>query len=368
MAATVFRLALISFAQEVHPDVLVVLNVTGGVTPGKNSWFDSYSVGDKCYCNSTFDHNIGSYYVETPFGWLTVRQVCDLLGPGPGITDRPVYNDLQCGNGPPNDAGDEHVCPGRVDMGESACGHIGPKWNFSNLTNASVAMSDVPDDAHPDIRAVLNVTAGIVPNTTLADSYSVGDSCYCSSSFDDGIRYFYIDTPLGWKTVKEVCDLLGPGPGFSGRPVYNDLQCGNGPPSAAGDEHVCPGRVDIGVKGCGQIGPKWNFASFLTASPSAAPDPAPSLAPVDAPSMVPVDAPSMAPVDATSTVPVNATSMAPFDAPSTAPVDAPSTAPVDAPSMAPTDDAPTTVPTSGAQGKLLKMATTLQSIVSFILV
>jgi hypothetical protein len=55
-----------------------------------------------------------------------------LLGPGPGITDdTPLYNDVQCGNGPPNDAGDEHTCPGRVDIGSEGCGHVGPRWNFA---------------------------------------------------------------------------------------------------------------------------------------------------------------------------------------------------------------------------------------------
>jgi len=257
---------------QVHPDVMVVLNVTGGVTPGGVSWADSYSIGNECYCRSTFDHNIGPFYVETPLGWLRMRQVCDLLGPGPGNENRPVYNDLQCGNGPPNDAGDEHVCPGRTDLGEEGCGQIGPKWNFENLTNVTVAPLTVPADAHPDIVAVLNVTGGLTPNASMADSYSDGVNCYCASSFDHGIGDFYVDTPVGWLTVREICDLLGPGPGISGRVVYNDVQCGNGPPNDAGDEHACPGRVDIGDEGCGHIGPRWNFDSvvIMSSSPSMA--------------------------------------------------------------------------------------------------
>jgi hypothetical protein len=261
--------------QQIHPDVLVVLNVTGGVTPGAN-WADSYSVGNECFCDTTFDHNIAPYYVETPLGWKTVKQVCDLLGPGPGKTNRPVYNDVQCGNGPPNDAGDEHVCPGRTDIGEAACGHIGPRWKFDNIFNDDGNMTPPPLDAHPDIVAVLNVTGGIVPNVTMASSYSVGGDCYCISSIDNGIGDFYVETLLGWKTVRDVCDLVGPGPGAEGRPRYNDIQCGNGPPSAAGDEHICPGRVDVN-DACGHIGPKWSFVQ--AGMPSMAPSMTSSFAP-----------------------------------------------------------------------------------------
>lgn len=39
-----------------------------------------------------------------------------------------------------------------------------------------------------------------------------------------------------------------------------------GPPNTAKDEHTCPGRVDLGFDGCGQIGPKWNFESLPTHS------------------------------------------------------------------------------------------------------
>ena len=80
-----------------HEDIRVVLNVEG-MDPGP-TWVDSYSVGDECYCDlsldTTFDHGIGDFYVETPLGWMTIRQVCELLGPGPGAEGRPIYNDVQ---------------------------------------------------------------------------------------------------------------------------------------------------------------------------------------------------------------------------------------------------------------------------------
>ena len=123
---------------EHHPDVREIVLVPGGEDP-KNGWADSYSFGDRCYCDdsiSTYDHKMKDFMVELEDGnWYTVDYICNhIIGPGPGSAGRPLYNDVQCGNGPPNDAGDEHNCPGRVDLGSSGCGHIGPKWNFSNVT------------------------------------------------------------------------------------------------------------------------------------------------------------------------------------------------------------------------------------------
>lgn len=99
-------------------------------TPGGVGWMDSYSVDGRCFCDTTFDHNIAEIEVETPDGPRTVKEVCDALGPGPGRENNPIFNDIQCGNGPANDAGDEDWCPGRVDQGEAGCCTIGPKWNF----------------------------------------------------------------------------------------------------------------------------------------------------------------------------------------------------------------------------------------------
>ena len=120
-----------------HPDIERVITVAGR-DPGGRSWADSYSVGDRCYCETTFDHDIGDVMVDTPVGPRTVRQVCEAIGDGPGSEPagedpRPLYNDVQCGNGPPNTAGDEDDCPGRVDIGREGCGHIGPRWDLSAL-------------------------------------------------------------------------------------------------------------------------------------------------------------------------------------------------------------------------------------------
>ena len=62
---------------------------------------------------------------------------------------------------------------------------------------------------------------------------------------------------------------MGNGPGRAGNPIYNDVQCGNGPANSAGDEDYdqCPGRVDRGAAGCSIIGPKWDLQSVYGNSP-----------------------------------------------------------------------------------------------------
>ena len=224
-------------------------------------YLDSYSVGDRCYCESNFDHNIVDLRVDTEIGNITVREACDILGPGPGSSGRPLYNDIQCGNGPANDAGDEDYCPGRVDIGREGCTQIGPKWNFSDV-EIDDGSNDELEGLHSDITRLADISPEEILRTPVAgylDSYSVGDRCYCESNFDHNIVDLRVDTQIGNITVREACDIIGPGPGSRGRPVYNDIQCGNGPANDAGDEDYCPGRVDIGREGCIQIGPKWNF-------------------------------------------------------------------------------------------------------------
>lgn len=122
-----------------HPDIVKVLDTPLSEilrVPGGRGWADSYSVGDQCYCETTYDHDIGPVIVDTPNGSMTVRQVCDLIGPGPGSDGRPLYNDVQCGNGPANNAGDEDWCPGRTDLEGTddekklGCNQVGPTWKF----------------------------------------------------------------------------------------------------------------------------------------------------------------------------------------------------------------------------------------------
>ena len=120
------------------------------------------------------------------------------------------------------------------------------------------------------------------PQPGYKDSYAVDGVCYCDSNFDHGIENVTISTPVGNRTVRQVCDdirdVLGTGRS-SGRALYNDIQCGNGPANNAGDEDPgrCPGRVDIGPGGCDDIGPRWDLdAVYLNTSTSPNPEPAPA--------------------------------------------------------------------------------------------
>ena len=116
-----------------HPDIVKVLDIPAEDilrAPGGAGWADSYSVGDHCFCKTNFDHNIADVQVDGPNGTITVREACEIAGPGPGSEGRPLYNDVQCGNGPSNDAGDEDWCPGRVDLGKEGCVQVGPTWKF----------------------------------------------------------------------------------------------------------------------------------------------------------------------------------------------------------------------------------------------
>lgn len=109
-------------------------------------WADSYSINGKCYCQTTYDHNIGGIMVDGPNGKITVREACGMVGSGPE-GDRVYYNDVQCGNGPANDAGDEDWCPGRVDMGDndkSGCMMKGPKWDFNKEAPVELASTPPP--------------------------------------------------------------------------------------------------------------------------------------------------------------------------------------------------------------------------------
>lgn len=97
-------------------------------------WKDSYAVNGVCYCDSSnYDHNLDGKTAETPIGRLNVVQICEdikaAIGSG-SANGRIPYNDIQCGNGPANDAADEAGCPGRVDIGSAGCNVIGPKWDL----------------------------------------------------------------------------------------------------------------------------------------------------------------------------------------------------------------------------------------------
>ena len=116
--------------------LLISSQVFGQSLNPRSGWKDSYSVDGVCYCDSNgFDHGADRLRVDTPIGELSVVQICadieEVLGVG-RTSGRALYNDLQCGNGPPNNAGDEDPdqCPGRVDLGSAGCQIIGPRWDL----------------------------------------------------------------------------------------------------------------------------------------------------------------------------------------------------------------------------------------------
>ncbi|CAM9537598.1 unnamed protein product [Sphacelaria rigidula] len=120
-----------TLADAFSPDIVKIIDVVGA-NP-RDSWADSYSVGSRCYMQSTFDHGIGTVEVDTPLGPRTIKELFDLLEPGPDSSGRPLYNGIRCGNGPANDAQDEIDCPGLVNHGRAGCGQIGPVWDLSEL-------------------------------------------------------------------------------------------------------------------------------------------------------------------------------------------------------------------------------------------
>lgn len=257
-----------------HPDIVSMLNIRLSDIPyGPDAewWGDSYSVGDQCFCDTTFDHDIDLLEVDTPLGTMNVRDACNLIGPGPGSEGRPKYNDIQCGNGPVNGTDDEAFCPGQInapgttEQQRLACNNVGPKWNFDAIETPVAGAPAV----HPDIVKVLDRPLEDIlyapDQLWWADSYSVGDQCFCDTTFDHEIGTVQVETSIGIMTVEQACQRVGPGPGSEGRPKYNDVQCGNGPVNGTIDEDFCPGQTNSeGTDeerrlGCNNIGPTWKF-------------------------------------------------------------------------------------------------------------
>jgi hypothetical protein len=77
------------------------------------------------------------------------------------------YNDVQCGNGPANDAGDEDTCPGRIEYGAVGCKYIGPKWNFVGIKVPTKAPLSVPVKA-PVVSPVVASTKAPTAKATAA--------------------------------------------------------------------------------------------------------------------------------------------------------------------------------------------------------
>ncbi|WP_010522088.1 T9SS type A sorting domain-containing protein [Aquimarina agarivorans] len=108
--------------------------------PRHPGWTDSYAKNGFCWCNTTFDHDLGdinkvSFVINGKK--RNIRDVCNELKKHPlykkYVNGDAPYNDIQCGNGPANTAPDETGCPGRTDIGPNGCNQKGPKWDVAWL-------------------------------------------------------------------------------------------------------------------------------------------------------------------------------------------------------------------------------------------
>ncbi len=109
---------------------------------GAAEWNGSYSANGQCFCVGEVAASISSNIVPTPIGGQTVVQVCDRIGAGPGLSktgglfNHPVYEDMQCGNGPFPTGIDEVAlnCAGSLDGNASpeseSCQPVGSNWDL----------------------------------------------------------------------------------------------------------------------------------------------------------------------------------------------------------------------------------------------
>lgn len=114
------------------------------------NWKDSYQANGYCWCESTFDHDLDDKKVLINGVPYSVVDICDELENHPDYrtfdNDDPAFNDIQCGNGPFNNAADEPGCPGRVDLGSSGCDQIGVTWDMDWLAGRERFTGDTPPD------------------------------------------------------------------------------------------------------------------------------------------------------------------------------------------------------------------------------
>ncbi len=116
---------------------LTIFDIYAQWNPQPN-WRDSYDANGLCWCDSSnFDHGLDTKTVNINGTDYLVMDICDELQYHPlyraRLSGDPTYNDIQCGNGPYNDAPDEAGCPGRVDLGPDGCWILGPGWDMDWL-------------------------------------------------------------------------------------------------------------------------------------------------------------------------------------------------------------------------------------------
>ncbi len=121
-------------------------------------WSDSYSVDGQCYCDSTFDHDIGKVLYQTPVGEKEVKTICLDIENKFGTGDeqgRAYYNTIQCGYTPLNSdrISDEWYCPGiaraHKDYTGYRCFENGASWNLDAVYSTEPVNPVTPGDIVP---------------------------------------------------------------------------------------------------------------------------------------------------------------------------------------------------------------------------
>lgn len=263
------------------------------------NWKDSYSVGGKCYCDSSnFDHGLDTKTAPTPIGELNVKVICAdikaVLGEGP-TANRLPYNDIQCGNGPANDADDESYCPGRVDLGEAGCNIIGPKWDLISVYGPG---SNTPDD-YLD-RSGWNLSASSNEQNVYNAIDGSSSSRWATGTVQTSGQYFQID--LGGQESFETIILETPGnPSDYPREYHvyvsnNGVNWGN--PIASGAGNSSTTRITFNAVTASHLlieqtgsdsGRWWSIAEINLVESGDEPQPSPTPTPTITPPNGPID-------------------------------------------------------------------------------
>lgn len=135
-----------------------------GVTNPPSAWRDSYEVNGFCFCNTTYDHGLADEITFEINGVeRSIPEICEELENHPGYAEyisgiHPAFNDIQCGNGPPNNDAklDEQCCPGRVGIGTAGCNTTGANWDIEWLESRPAFSNTDETVDYVNIKAVSN--------------------------------------------------------------------------------------------------------------------------------------------------------------------------------------------------------------------
>ena len=140
----------------------------------KPNWKDSYQANGLCWCDTTFDHDLGNVKKV----WYTlngkrhsIKKICNELKKHPKYrkfkNGDPVFNDVQCGRGPANTTLDEKCCPGRTDMGSKGCKKKGKRWDINWLKGRKAFKNNNKKssiEGQNEIELLDNNTSFVYPN------------------------------------------------------------------------------------------------------------------------------------------------------------------------------------------------------------